>query len=519
MPQPKVSIVVPTYVRTELFKALVQSIRDAFPPYKVEIVVVTSDDPGSEKGQWMRRQTDLKVVQADVRTSKLVKPLVVYVNIGIRASTGEWVFVTNDDTLIDRNFYSNLVLIEQNYDAIAVNAHIGIVGLGRRVPIIGTITPPDGHVQPLYLFDFTIMRKKTYEEVGLFDERSDSGAGFDMAMAITTRPHIRVCRASNLATDHYISTENLRTCDHVPDFLYIENKWQKWCDENGWSFFSPWREEDSFEYITKMLQAGLYDKAEEKIRRAILAVWPDHIQALNDLGVICKLRGKNAEALEHFLVAANYSKSDRVVVHNLIGTLLQMERHDEAMATLIAAVASSAEHGLIIRTELYEAVLNKALVAPEPLFHFAAFVAVPTQLLFSNSVTCGNDAIPALYEYARMLLENNQYESAMEQLKNILILDPQNSDALNDLGYAYHKKCDYGKAMEYFGMALSSNSLNYQALRNMLTLSNQLGIGNGALPMLKEILAKNANDPTILQIAQTFINDQEFKSKQNAFKD
>ena len=514
MAKPKVSTVIPTYARLENFKELVKSIRIAFPPDRVEIMAVTSDDPVSEKGKWLNSQPDVTVLQTDIRTTHRLKSLYAITNMGIKASTGEWIFVTNDNTQIDKEFYSNFVDIEENYDVILVNGHVGDVSLGRRIPVIGTLTSPSDIQRPIFLFDFMIIRKKTFEDIGFFDEGMDwYGAGLDMAMAIETRPHIRVCRENDLSVDHEISQENRTPPNYLKDFEYLENKWQKWCAENGWSFFFPWRREDSFEYVTALLQAGRYDEAEKRIRRVIpFPMWGNHhVQALNDLGVICALRGENSEALDHFLAAANDAKIDFIVIHNLLGALLQMGRRDDAVATLNSSVESVALNGLIVRTALYDAVINNGMIALPSLFHFSPLVTEPTQLLLSNTLTSNSDTLLALYEYAKVLLENKQYESAMEQFKNIIAIDPQHSDAQNSIGLIYHLQGKHGEAMEYFCKAFSHEKLHYEALNNALTLSCQLGITQNALLMLKDVLVKHPEDATLLRIGQSFTAQVEKK--------
>ncbi len=121
-----------------------------------------------------------------------------------------------------------------------------------------------------------------------------------------------------------------------------------------------------------------------------------------------------------------------------------------------------------------------------------------------------------LYEYASCLIEAKQQEAASEQLQDILKRDPSYANAQNSLGVIAYQQGHLDKAMEYFGMALSQENLNHQALQNALILSKQLGISNEALCMLRDILVKFPNDSTLANIAQRFIDDQKnAKNREN----
>lgn len=164
-------------------------------------------------------------------------------------ASGNWVFVTNDDTEFDPMFYwkfisvteKNTIPLSEAYDVVMVNGHLGDVGLGCRTAVIGHITPPGGPQRPLYLYDFTIIRKSVYDRIGYLDEGLDwFGKGFDLAMACETCPGLRICYESDLKVNHAIAAENRRPPHYARDFQYATLKWNKWCAERGWSYSWPW---------------------------------------------------------------------------------------------------------------------------------------------------------------------------------------------------------------------------------------------------------------------------------------
>lgn len=240
---PKVSIVVATYERLDHFRKLVESVRHAFPKEAYEIIAVSSDPVHGEKMEWMVAQPDINVVQAGTRMPGEHRKgsLYAFENIGIKMATGDWIFVTNDDTEIDKDFYTVLAGMECEWDVIMVNGHLGEVGLGCRTAVIGHVGPPSGRSRPLYLYDFTVIRRQVYERIGYLDEGLDwFGKGFDLAMACETATGLRICYISDLKVNHAIAAENRRPPHYARDFQYATDKWTKWCALKGWEFSWPW---------------------------------------------------------------------------------------------------------------------------------------------------------------------------------------------------------------------------------------------------------------------------------------
>lgn len=241
--QVKVSVVVSTYGRLSYFQNLVGSVRSAFPPGTYEIVAVSSDPTDSPKCAWMAQQPDVVAIMADVRApgTGRKRSLYAYENIGIKASSGKWVVVTNDDTTFEPDFYATLLEVEADYDVILVKGHVGEIGLGMRIPVIGTVTPPSGEVRPLHLYDFTIIRRTAYEAIGYLDENLDwFGKGADLALKCETHPGMRILRDSNLKIHHSIAEEGRQRPGYHRDFQYATDKWNNWCAANGWSTHWPW---------------------------------------------------------------------------------------------------------------------------------------------------------------------------------------------------------------------------------------------------------------------------------------
>ena len=99
-----------------------------------------------------------------------------------------------------------------------------------------------------------------------------------------------------------------------------------------------------------------------------------------------------------------------------------------------------------------------------------------------------------------------KYDMALEQLVKCLEHDGRNADAHTVMGILHQRMNDPVKAMESYGTALSINELHYDALRNVLALSVELGIGKSAVPFIRGLLVKHPDNAMILGIAQSFVN-------------
>lgn len=237
----EISIVVSSYGRLHCIQRLVESARRVFPEDAYEIIAVCSDLPTSDKVKWLDAQPDVVYVQADIRTTHRLKSLYAYENIGIKLALGEWVFVTNDDTEFDDNFYHSFAVCRDAADVIIVAGHIGEMSLGCRTAIIGTVTKPGCKPENLYLYDFTLIKRRVYKEIGYLDENLDwFGKGFDLAMKCETHPGLNIIISQDIKINHSIDAENRRPPHYARDFNYATKKWTEWCKQSGWSFSWPW---------------------------------------------------------------------------------------------------------------------------------------------------------------------------------------------------------------------------------------------------------------------------------------
>ncbi|KKQ53232.1 MAG: hypothetical protein US72_C0002G0022 [Microgenomates group bacterium GW2011_GWC1_38_12] len=243
MSNPKVSIIIPTYGRSEYLKDLIESIRKTTPQGNYEIIVVSSDLPESEKVKWLSQEKDVKIVLAGTRKAWQVRKnsLAHYMNQGVKNSNYEWIFVVNDDMFFAPDWYQELVNFladpdNSNVGMIVVSTHIGHVSYGLRIPVIGKTKKGDGNWKDLYLSDFAIVKKSVLEEIGLWDEKINwAGYSTDASMAIEFLTNKEIIASEKIKLDHFIVREerNAETINEFEDFNYVKRKWDKLCQEHN----------------------------------------------------------------------------------------------------------------------------------------------------------------------------------------------------------------------------------------------------------------------------------------------
>ncbi|MGQ4834509.1 MAG: glycosyltransferase family 2 protein [Candidatus Asgardarchaeia archaeon] len=114
---PSVSVIIPTYKRKDKLSRLLNSIvRSNYPNDKIEIIVVVDND-GNNYDDLMQKYPNVCFIFNEIE-----KYLAESRNIGIRKSKGEYIFLIDDDNVVDERCITELVTFMKN------NSHVGIAG-------------------------------------------------------------------------------------------------------------------------------------------------------------------------------------------------------------------------------------------------------------------------------------------------------------------------------------------------------------------------------------------------------
>ena len=186
---PLVSIVIPTHNRKKKLVRLIRSVLNSnYPRKKLEIIVV---DDASRDGTY----EEIKKKFPHIKVIRNKKEMLVSKsrNVGIKNSKGKYIFLIDDDNVVDKNCILELVKVMET----RTNSQIGIAGpityylkqpkriwcAGVRRNMITSLTFKIGadkinkgqFNKLIYSDDFPnafIIRKELIEKVGLFDEKN-----------------------------------------------------------------------------------------------------------------------------------------------------------------------------------------------------------------------------------------------------------------------------------------------------------------------------------------------------------
>ena len=223
----KISFIVCTYGRDAPYRRLVESIRREFSSLSYEIVTVASDKMESAKCQWASQQMDVKLICVGDRQpgQKRQRSLYYYENLALKECSGDWVFITNDDTEFMPGSEACFIDQSSQFDVLVIRAELDNPLLGKRAPVIGDLTK-DGVTKELLLLDFAFIKSPVMREIGGSDENLDwYGGGADRSILVALQDHVKVGVMPEGGLTHHLELESRTPPHSLPDFKYLKNKW------------------------------------------------------------------------------------------------------------------------------------------------------------------------------------------------------------------------------------------------------------------------------------------------------
>lgn len=149
--------------------------------------------------------------------------------------------------------------------------------------------------------------------------------------------------------------------------------------------------------------------------RSALALQPDHLVALNRLGITLNKLGRHAEASESFAKAIALHPDQAHLYNNLGFSLILEGRYTEA--------EKAARRALELRPRFARARMNHAVA----LAKLARFDEAHRELMQVNGPA------DALFNLAMLQADSGAYEAAVTSLERSLVINPQRDDARREL--------------------------------------------------------------------------------------
>lgn len=188
----------------------------------------------------------------------------------------------------------------------------------------------------------------------------------------------------------------------------------------------------------------------------MLALAPDHPDALHLLGLVDFQNGDNSSALIRIEAAIQQSRRDPRYFYNLGTVLMQLKRPQDAIVQFRIATGMDPANA--------EAFGNLGAALREVDERAAAIVA------FRAALRLAPDDPNTWANLCVTLIEEDFAEEGAECLERALALDPQGANALHNIGFALQKTGDPERAAVAFARALAVEPRNVKTLINLGSL-------------------------------------------------
>lgn len=213
MPDPNVSIIVPTYQRPEFLSNCLRSIASTvMTPHEVVCVVVQDDQPTLD----VLSEQSMRVVIQPMRGGAVQA-----MNLGFRAARGKYLIQINDDCELLPHSIANAI----RFLEAPAHSHIGLAAFFHDSPVKRNVFQQiqvEGiwyfvcHVRGLCYANFGLARRSLYEQLSYFDERYFMyGADPDFSLKVWHEARLAVAPCPG-ALIHHVELNDDRAASERP---------------------------------------------------------------------------------------------------------------------------------------------------------------------------------------------------------------------------------------------------------------------------------------------------------------
>ncbi|MBF0194323.1 MAG: tetratricopeptide repeat protein [Magnetococcales bacterium] len=223
----------------------------------------------------------------------------------------------------------------------------------------------------------------------------------------------------------------------------------------------------------------------DKLCTAIIQAVPNHIDAINLIGVVAQRLGMHEQAVEQFSRAIAIDNSRAMLQFNLGISLNQLGKNKEAIKVLETALTIEPDNSQVL--ELLKTLNNGStdnitdIRAQDELvqgidFHNAGLLEKAIAC-YQRVLELQADNPQALGNLATVLQSQGELKKAVVYYLKALEVQPNNADVLSNLGIAYTELTQLDDAVEVLNRAISinpNNAVPHYNLGNALQEQNKL---------------------------------------------
>jgi tetratricopeptide (TPR) repeat protein len=226
-------------------------------------------------------------------------------------------------------------------------------------------------------------------------------------------------------------------------------------------------------YALELQKKGILDQA-ERLYIGVLKLAPDHVEALNGLGVLKNQQGHVEEALQLMAAAVEINSSWAMLLVNYGFVLNSAGRYGGALEVIDRALLIDPANS---NAEFHR---GNALMG----------LGRTSEALgaFSSAIALNPSNLDAIVNRGNALLKLRRFDEAVEASGHAVAMEPGHAGILNNYGQALNAAGRNAEALEYFSRSLALDPVYYQAMINQAQTLLDLNRPDDALDVADQAL-------------------------------
>jgi tetratricopeptide (TPR) repeat protein len=213
----------------------------------------------------------------------------------------------------------------------------------------------------------------------------------------------------------------------------------------------------------------------ERLYREILAIQPNHVDALHLLGVVANQTGRNELAVDLLGRAIALDCQVAAFHSNMASALRSLGRKDEAVTHLRRAIALKPDH--------FDALWALA----ESLHELGALEEA--ERVYRSVLAVRPEHAEAHNNLGALLEDQGKHAEAIEHFQQVLRANPESAEAQYNLGYALFAQGELQESVKHFQQALAVRPQMAEGHQNLANTLVKLGKVDEAVIHYKQALA------------------------------
>lgn len=230
------------------------------------------------------------------------------------------------------------------------------------------------------------------------------------------------------------------------------------------------------------------------ILKSLLEIEPNNVSALNEIGFLFTKTGELDSALHAFETSIKIDPTFELAYRNLYATLIVCGSYEEATRIVRSALQKiTSDYRYTLKVDLIVCLWRSRDFEEGR----QAAMNIIDELTQLNAPSYRELLARACSHYGLILMELNEIESAAEQFKKALSLDPKYIEPYINLAKVYLFKEEISQSIQYFDAALAIDPGNGELHMQLGNLLRDAGRPQLALPHLQSAVAQSPGNPEL----------------------